>query len=107
MNGKIQRTGIWTAEAPHHECTPETCPEPGSYYVTCIDGPNLYYMSGPYPTHAGALARVDAALSFAHKNDRSGRAWFMSWGTARFKDDERRPGNLNKAGFPLYPESGI
>jgi hypothetical protein len=54
-------------------------------------------MAGPYPTHAAALADVDRALRIADQHD--GRAWFMSWGTARVVDDNYRPdlvGTLNK-----------
>ncbi|HVN82281.1 MAG TPA: hypothetical protein VMW38_25070 [Terriglobia bacterium] len=78
-----------------HCCTSETCPEPGNYYVTAVDGPSLYYMAGPYPTHAEALAMVEKALSIADKHD--GRAWFMAWGTVRTKDGYSKPGSLNRA----------
>jgi hypothetical protein len=50
-------------------------------------------MSGPYPTHAAALADVDKARNVADKHD--ARAWFMAWGT----DEKHRPslvGTLNK-----------
>lgn len=80
-----------------HVCTPETCPEPANYYVTAVDGPSWWKMSGPYSTHSAALADVDKALKLTDKHDRSGRAWFMGWGTARL--DSTEPGNLNKAGL--------
>lgn len=93
---EIQRTGIWTAEAPLHICTPQDCPESGAYYVTCIDAGNVYRMSGPYATHAGALSDVDRALKAA--SDHDGRAWFMSWGTVRYTVD-LGPGRLQLAGL--------
>lgn len=77
-----------------HVCTSGECPSPGRYFVTAIDGPSFYYMAGPYPTHAEALARVDLARDIADKHD--GRAWFMSWGTVRQKDDCDTVGVLNK-----------
>jgi hypothetical protein len=80
-----------------HVCTPETCPEPGIYYVTAKDGPQWWKMAGPYPTHEAALADVDRALRIA--SDNAPKAWFMNWGTARMKDGTTEPGNLNKAGL--------
>jgi len=84
-------------QLPEHVCTPETCPENGNYYVTAIDGGQVYWMAGPYKTHPEALALVDKALNIADKHD--GRAWFMSWGTSRRKDGYDQPGSLNKAGL--------
>ena len=77
------------AEAAAHVCTPETCPTPGRYYVTAIDiaRASVFYMAGPYATHAEALANVRPALTLADKHDP--RAWFMAWGTARFTDDSK------------------
>lgn len=80
-----------------HVCTPETCPATGGYYVTAVDAGQVYYMAGPYQTHAEALALVDKALNIADKRD--GRAWFMSWGTSRRRDEYREPGSLNKHGL--------
>lgn len=80
-----------------HVCTPETCPAPGRYYVTCVDGPDYWKMSGPYASHEAALADVDRAMTIA--NDHDGRAWFMSWGTARCGDDCQDVGNLNRLGL--------
>jgi hypothetical protein len=81
---------------PQHVCTPETCP-PGSYYVSAVDGPQWWRMAGPYQTHGEALAQVDRALHITHEKDRSGKAWFMGWGTVRMPDGFSEPGNLNKA----------
>jgi hypothetical protein len=82
-----------------HVCTLESCPESGSYYVSAVDGHDWWKMAGPYPTHAAALADVDRALKLADKHDRSGRAWFMSWGTLQIAEGCNVPGNLNRAGL--------
>jgi hypothetical protein len=85
------------ADAPH-VCTPETCPETGGYYVSAVDGHDWWKMAGPYRTHGEALTNVDKVMKLADKHDRSGRAWFMSWGTIRAEGSET-PGNLNRAGL--------
>jgi hypothetical protein len=77
-----------------HVCTPETCPEPGAYYVSAVDGPKWWKMAGPYSTHSEALQNVDRARKIANRYD--GRAWYMGWGTVRMKDGCTEPGNLNK-----------
>ncbi len=85
-----------------HICNPTDCPEPGSYYVTCVDGPLFWKMSGPYPTHKAALADVDRVLKIANRHD--GRAWFMRWGTTRMANNIVELGNLQKAGLlPIKP----
>jgi hypothetical protein len=89
-----------------HTCTPETCPEGGRYFVTAIDGPSWFPMSGPYTTHQAALADVDRALKIANEHD--GRAWFMRWGTARLPDDSKiTTGSLNKAGLLVIHEHSV
>ena len=88
-----------------HVCTPETCPEPGCYFVTCVESDKFWKMSGPYSTHAAALADVDKALEIANKHD--GRAWFMSWGTARFESTVTGIGILNQRGLLELPASPI
>jgi hypothetical protein len=77
-----------------HICDSSSCPEPGKYFVTALDVGKVFYMAGPYTTHAAALAQVNTALDIAHKHD--GRAWFMSWGTVRVQDDSSMVGVLNK-----------
>lgn len=84
---------------PEHVCTPDTCPEPGSYYVSAKDGPCWWRMAGPYPTHQEALREVARVRDITVERDRSGRAWFMGWGTVRMPAAFREPGNLNKAGL--------
>lgn len=80
-----------------HVCTPETCPEPGKYFVSARDAGRVYFMAGPYQTHAEALKNRDKALHLADKHD--GRAWFMAWGTCRAADDCQTIGSLNRAGL--------
>lgn len=89
--------GTIIEECTSHVCTPLSCPEPGSYYVTCIDGAFFWKMSGPYSSHKQALNDVEKACKIA--SDHQGRAWFMSWGTARMADNITEPGNLQKAGL--------
>jgi hypothetical protein len=89
-------------DALSHVCTPESCPSPGAYYVTCIDSGSFWKMSGPYPTHAAALADVDKVLAIVNKRDP--RAWFMSWGTLLMKDGTIEPGACQKAGVLELPE---
>lgn len=81
-----------------HACTPETCPV-GTYYVTAVDGGNYWLMAGPYDTHQAALADVDKALEVSNEADP--RSWWKAWGTAKIKDDTRKPGVLNERG--LFP----
>lgn len=78
-----------------HVCSPDTCPEPASYYVSAVDGPKWYPMAGPYPTHKEALRDVGRSRDIASDND--GRAWFMAWGTVRLSESYREPGRLNAA----------
>ncbi len=80
-----------------HVCIPESCPEPGKYFVSAADAGKVWLMAGPYLTHKEALSKVDAALKIADKHD--GRAWFMSWGTVRMPDDTSEIGRLQKAGL--------
>lgn len=80
-----------------HICTPETCPVPGNYYVSAIDGPSQWLMAGPYTSHAEALLNVERSLAIANRHD--GRAWFMGWGTVKMPDAYTEPGNLNKGGL--------
>ena len=85
-----------------HVCTPESCPEPGKYFVTATepkpDGSRSFWcMAGPYNTHRAALAKVDEALMIADKYDP--RAWWMAWGTARLPEDSALIGKLQQAGY--------
>ena len=36
---------------------------PGSYYVSCIDGPRRALLYGPLASHAAALAMVERSIS--------------------------------------------
>lgn len=73
--------------------TEEVDPRPGSYYVSCIDGPRRALLYGPLPSHAAALAMVDQVRAVAVEVDP--RAHWYSFGTARADVDYTRPGALN------------
>ncbi len=68
------------------------------FYVSAIDTPaRKYLMLGPFETKAEADAKVKAATDKAMEIDKSGRAWFMAWGTAKLETNEALPaGRLNK-----------
>ena len=36
-------------------------PELRHFYVDMVDGPRMWLLAGPYPTHEAALAKVDQA----------------------------------------------
>lgn len=76
---------------------PDTAP--GPYYVSAVDGSHKVLASGPYQTHAEALALVDRALHLADQHD--GRAWFAAWGTVRMQPNYTSPGVLQKWGYNL------
>ena len=78
-----------------HTCTPKSCPEGANYFVTALDGGKLYYMAGPYQTHAAALGDVQKAQDIAGKHDP--RGCFMAWGTV--KSDRIKPGSITAAGL--------
>ena len=68
--------------------------KPGSYYVTVVDGSRVGRLLGPFVNdHAGALARVDEARKLAETLEP--RAAFYAFGTARYPENEKRPGVLN------------
>lgn len=51
-------------------------------------------MVGPFSDHATALAYVDIAFHVADQHDP--RAWFMAWGTSRYRlTDPPRKGSMN------------
>lgn len=50
------------------------------FYVSAINGTRKFLVSGPYPTHAEALALVNHARRQACERDP--RGYFMEWGTA-------------------------
>jgi biotin carboxylase len=62
-------------------------PQTGHYFVTAIDGLRRYFLAGPWPTHAEALAQVDAVRRFAEQTDP--RAVWMAYGTARQPIEEK------------------
>ena len=72
--------------------TEETpAPDIRFFYVSAIAGRRRYLIAGPYADHATAKGRVEAVLAHAHKVDRSGRAWFMGWGTAGSVEPMKTP----------------
>lgn len=71
--------------------------ESGNYYVSAINGHELYLMAGPYRTHRQAQATKERSLRIA--DDHDGRAWFMSWGIVKMAGDYTKPGSLNRHGL--------
>lgn len=73
-----------------------TINQPGadaSFYVTAIDGPNVYFLDGPYATKQKAEAAVEPARAIAcdyERNASAGRAWFMAYGVSRARDGQVR-----------------
>jgi hypothetical protein len=72
----------------------------GDYFVSVTDAGRYGLLLGPYPTHAGALARVEAVRTLAEKVD--DRAWFYAYGTCRLAPGSGQVGKLNK----LYQKEG-
>lgn len=68
------------------------------FYVSAIDTPDRkYLMLGPFDTKAEAEGKLKAAVDKAMAIDKSGRAWFMAWGTAKLETPDTLPaGRLNK-----------
>ena len=73
--------------------TQEPDPRPGSYYVSCIDGPRHAFLLGPYDNHQDALDMVDEGRRIAQELDPA--AHWYSYGTARVAD-YRKAGILNE-----------
>lgn len=77
----------------------ETCecgerhPRGANFYVTAIDGRKTIPLSGPYPTHAEAVARVDEIRELAIKMDPG--AAFASFGTTAMKSSYKKRGVLD------------
>lgn len=77
--------------------------QPGAYYVTAADVVSnaghvgaVYLMLGPFPNdHAAALACVEAVQRICNELDGTGKAWFLSYGTARYPVGFNKPGRLN------------
>ena len=65
----------------------------GNYYVSIVDSGRSSLLAGPYPTHLGALLRVDAVRKLAHKLDQ--KSWFYGFGTVRVDTQHSKPGRLN------------
>jgi hypothetical protein len=79
---------------------PDTAP--GPYYVSVVRDwkpEDARLVSGPYATHAEALALVDKARRIVE--DRDPRAAFFAFGTVRMKEAFDRPGALQSWGYGL------
>lgn len=76
---------------------PDTAP--GPYYVSVKDGARFALASGPYATHAEALALVNRTRDICVEND--GYLHFASYGTVRCKPECNSPGTLQKWGWDL------
>jgi hypothetical protein len=74
------------------EQMPDT--RPGDYFVSAVDGGRHWLLSGPYASHAAALADVDAAKKLAIDNDP--RAHFFAFGTCRYPLNSGKIGRLQK-----------
>ena len=79
--------------------TPDT--KPGPYYITVMrDDGSVRALSGPYATHAEALALQRKATDIAQ--DLDCKAVWYSFGTVRMKPDFAEPGILQKLGYSLH-----
>ncbi len=80
-------TGRETCECGEHHA-------PGaSYYVSAVDGSRSALASGPYDTHAEALAAVEVVRERAVRQD--GRAHFYAFGTVAMPGTYRKKGQLD------------
>lgn len=75
--------------------------QPGPYYVSVMreDG-EFRPLSGPYATHAEALAAQQKATDIAQELDC--KAVWYSFGTMRVKHDYREHGLLQRLGYSLH-----
>ncbi len=74
--------------------------KPGPYYVSVMkDGGDTRLLSGPYPTHAEALMKVDAAKNIAQSIDPKS-IWYY-FGTVRMAEDFKGDAILQKLGYSL------
>jgi hypothetical protein len=64
------------------------------YYVSAVDAGNYWLLSGPYDSHAAAIADVDDVQEIAIKNNPF--AHFYSFGTCLAQS--RNPGRCQVAG---------
>ena len=65
------------------------------FYVSVVDGGRYGFLSGPYATHAEAMADVNEVQVLAEKHDPG--AAFYAFGTARAPEGYTTPGILNEA----------
>jgi hypothetical protein len=83
---------------PHGESNPDS--RAGDYYVSCRreDG-HVSLVSGPYVSHADALAMRRQVNDMAEKHDP--KAVWYSWGTCRMPQGTGPQGVLQKHGYSL------
>jgi hypothetical protein len=69
-------------------------PRPGKYYVSATNGERYWIMRGPYDSHSAALADVRETMLKAI--DLDPKAFWMKWGTCRWKNEHSAtPGRMN------------
>lgn len=70
--------------------------QPGAYYVTAVDAGRVARLLGPFKgehAHAVALLYVDTVRNKAEELEP--RAAFWAFGTARWPEEETKPGSMN------------
>lgn len=89
----------YTHPAPKSAQVPDT--KPGPYYVSTVNGSKFALVSGPYATHAEALADVSRCNTLVCMYD--GRAHFFQFGTVRCKRNtpKKFTAFLQKCGYPI------
>ena len=91
---RIQQLALTAKSEKRETCQCGAKHTPGAkYYVTAVDGKKTIPLSGPYPTHAEAVAMVDEMKELAIKLDP--KAAFASFGTAAMKSSYRKKGVLD------------
>jgi len=74
--------------------------KPGNYYVSAEDNGTVWFLLGPLPSHATAIAMIRPVRNMAVKGNPL--ASFYAFGTLRVNDGENlTPGSANK----YFPEA--
>lgn len=69
------------------------------FYVTAIDGPQVFPLAGPYESREAAEGRVDEARAIAmdpERNSQAGRAAFMAYGVTKLTARAPRRSSLGR-----------
>ena len=98
--------GRWTMSKtithPNPDAVQEPDPRPGSRDRVSNDGAgDLYLMSGPYTSHAAALADVEPVRNLCVRKE--ARSCFMAFGTCRYPLGTNRPGSCQRLGLLPTP----